>query len=161
MPSIALWKYTEKSKFLYVQMSTLGHCIRACCNVKAIHFFWHLPSKMLQISIVISFSEPVWDYRLHLRDVWCVCFYGIKRLTFKLVQLLILEGREWCFLPALIQLSPLLSAGKKKSKGSYMKWKRGTWARSCCSLCVFCGTQSWHLLLWIVPLSHSLAFCLA
>lgn len=109
-------------------MSNLGCSIRACWNVKVIHSFWHLASKMLHISIVISFSKPVWDYRLHLHDVWCVCvcFYGIKWLTFKLVQLLMLEGREWYFLPAFRQHSPLLSAGKKpKAHILYVVYKDG------------------------------------
>lgn len=76
---------------------------------------------MLRISIVISFCGPVRDYRLHLHDVWCVCFYGIKWLTFKWVQLLILGDGEWCFLPALMQLSPLISGkGGKEANGSYL-----------------------------------------
>lgn len=113
----------RKNKFLHGQMSDLGCCIRASRNVKVIHFFWHLPSKMLQISIVISFSEPVRDYRLHLHDVWCVCFYGIKWLTFKLEQLLMLEGREWCFLPPSSHTALTFCSLQKKSQ--HMKWKKG------------------------------------
>lgn len=99
--SVHIQRTLRKTSHSVDKMSKLRCCIRAHWNVNVIHFFWHLPSKILQISIVISFSKPVWDYRLHLHDVWCLCFYAIKRLTFKWVQLLMLEGREWYFLPAL------------------------------------------------------------
>jgi len=115
---VAHWKKIHGEKQVPSgQMSNFGYCIRARWYVKVIHFFWHLPSKMLQISIVISFSQPVWDYRLNSRVCAraCVCVCVIKYLTFKLVQLLLVQCREWCSLPAPIQLSPLLSGGGLKT----------------------------------------------
>lgn len=133
-------------KFLCGQMSKFGSCIRARCNVKVIHFFWHLPSKMLQISIVISSCESVWDYGLHLHDVWAVCFYGIKRLTFKLVQLLMLGAcGEWCLLPT---RSFHLCSLQGKSQWLINKEEMGnTIVRGTVvfSFYIFCGTQSWRL----------------
>lgn len=107
---------------------------------------------MLQISIVISFSESVRDYRLHLHDVWCarVCFYGIKWLTFKLVELLMLEGRDRCFLPALIQHSPLLSAGKKSQWLIYKVEKGNISTR---------GTVGFLSFMSVVELNHDVCFC--
>lgn len=91
--SVSFGTHNGKSKFIDKCQSWAtapGHI----GNVKVIHFFWHLPSKMLQISIVISSSEVC--MRLQTWFTWrmvCVClcvYYGIKWLTFKWVQLLIL-----------------------------------------------------------------------